>query len=112
MWGTIGTMPTFFGMVPKAIEQHDMPYRIVSECWPGANVIGKVPIPAIYCSSHFSPLEEGLGVVGRRHVLLTCDYVATSEASSGSEMRGVRNSHPYILFRFPVVSVLLTVCHD
>ncbi len=85
--GTIGSLPTFFGMVPQAIEQHEVPYRIVSECWPGANVIGKVPIPAIDCFSHFSPLEEGLGLVDRRCLLLTCDYLATSEAWSGSEMR-------------------------
>ncbi len=53
---TLGSQ-TFLGMVPKAIEQHGMPYRMVSECWLGANVIGKVPIPAIDCFSHFSPLE-------------------------------------------------------
>ncbi len=58
-------------MVPKAIEQHGMPYRIVSECWLGANVIGKVPIPAIDCFSHFSPLEGDLGLVDKRCLLLT-----------------------------------------
>ncbi len=71
-----------------------------------------MPIPAIDCFSHFSSLEGGLSLVDRRCLLLTCDYLAMSEASSGSEMRGVRNSYPYILFRFPVVSVLLAVCHD
>ncbi len=99
-------------MVPKAIEQHGMPYTIVSKCWPGANVIGKVPIPAIDCFSHFSPLEEGLGQVDRRCLLLTCDYLGMSEASSGREMRAVGNPYPYILFRFPIVSMLLAVCHD
>ena len=90
MWGTIGSVPTFFGMLPKGIEQNEMPYGIVTECWQGANVIGKVPFPAIYCSSHFSPKEEGLGMVVRGYVLLTCNYVAMSE--------GVINPYPYILF--------------
>ena len=75
-------------------------------------MIGKVPIPGIDCFSHFSPLEEGLGLVDRRCLLLTCDYLDMSEASSGSKMRGVKNPNPYILFRFRVVGVLLAVCHD
>ena len=46
---------------------------------------------------------------GRQEVpiLLTCDYLDTSR-----EMRGARNPNPYILFRFPVVSMLLADCHD
>ena len=94
-------------MVPKAREQHGVPYRTVSECWLGANTIGKVPIRAIDCFSHFPPLAGGLSLADRRCLLLTCDYLAMSEASGGSEMRAVRNPYPYILFRFPVVSVFL-----
>ena len=52
-WGTFGSLPTFFGMLPKAIEQYGMPYRMVSSCWQVANVIGNVPIPQ----------EEGVGLV-------------------------------------------------
>ncbi len=89
-------MPTFFGMEPKAIEQHGMHYRIVSECWLVANVFGTVPIPAIDCLSHFSQLDGGLGLAERRCLLLPCDYFATSEALSGSEMQGVTNLYPYI----------------
>ncbi len=52
-----------------------------------------------------------MGLVVRGYVLLTCDYVTTSKASSSCEMRAVRNPHPYILLRFPVINVLLAVCH-
>ena len=75
-------------------------------------MIGKVPIPGIDCFSHLSPLEGDLGLVDRRCLLLTCNYFATSEASSVSEMQAVINCYPYILSKFPVVSVLLAVCHD
>ena len=109
MWGTIGSVPTFLGMVPKAIEQHKMHHRIVSKCWLDANVIGKVPIHAFYCSSHFSPLEDGLGVVVRGYVLLTCHSAAMSEASRGSEMEAVRNLYPYIMFKFPVGAQVLSL---
>ncbi len=45
-----------------------------------------------------------------RYILLRCHYVTTSEALSASEMQAVINPYQYILFRFPVVNILLPDC--
>ncbi len=42
-WGTIGSMPTNFGNLPKVRERQEVSSRQVSRCWQVASVAGKVP---------------------------------------------------------------------
>ncbi len=42
-WGTIGSMPTYFGTLPKVRERQEASSRQVSSCWQVASVAGKVP---------------------------------------------------------------------
>ena len=42
-WGTIGSMPTKFGNLPKVRELQEASPRQVSRCWQVASSAGKVP---------------------------------------------------------------------
>ncbi len=42
-WGTIGSISTNFGNLPKGLERQGAPSGKVSQCWQVASVTGKVP---------------------------------------------------------------------
>ncbi len=42
-WGTIGSLPTNFGNLPKVRKRQEASYRWVSQYWQVASVAGKVP---------------------------------------------------------------------
>ena len=42
-WGTIGSMPTNFGNLPKVVERQGTPSGKVSQYWQVASAAGKVP---------------------------------------------------------------------
>ncbi len=42
-WGTIGSMPTNFGNLPKVRKRQEASSRWVSQYWQVASVAGKVP---------------------------------------------------------------------
>ena len=42
-WGTIGSMPTNFGNLPKVVERQGASCRKVSQYWQVASVAGRLP---------------------------------------------------------------------
>ena len=43
MWGTIGSVPTIFGILPNVVKGQGASSRKVSQYWQVASVAGKVP---------------------------------------------------------------------